>query len=87
MLRNYYKSILKENDRPNCKPYIKSRLQENIPDISLIRPPARKATERLCTKQLQNASVQKSFENSWDIYKNIFNTAVMIRKDILAENV
>ena len=52
MLSNYYKSILKENDRSNCKPYIKSRLQENIPDMSLIQPPARKAPERLCTKQL-----------------------------------
>ena len=30
-------------------------------------------------------SVQKSFENSWDSYKNIFNTAKIIRKDILSE--
>ena len=35
VLNNYYKSMLKENDRQNFKPYIKSN--QNIPDISFIR--------------------------------------------------
>ena len=36
VLNNYYKSMLKERDYENFKPYIKSLLQENIPDISFI---------------------------------------------------
>ena len=85
VLSNCYKSMLKERDRRNFKPYIKPLLQENIPDILFIRPPARNVLVRVCTKQLQIMSIQKSFENSWDSYKNIFNTAEMIRKDISAE--
>ena len=77
--------MLKEKDRQNFKPYIKSFLQENIRDILFIWPPARNVPKWVCTKLLQNISVQKSFENSWDSYKNTFNTAKMIRKDILAE--
>ena len=89
VLNNYYnyKSILKENNRQNVKPCIKSLLYETIPDISFIRSPACNAPEPACTKQLQNIYVQKSFETSWDTYINIFNTPKMIRKDILAENV
>ena len=68
------------------KTYITSFFQGNIPNILIIRPPARSAHDRVCTKQLQNKSVQKIFENSWGSYKNIFNTAKMIRKDNLAEN-
>ena len=53
VLNNYYKSMLKERVLQNFKPYIKSLLLENIPDISFIRSPARNAPERICTKLLQ----------------------------------
>ena len=66
VLNNYYKNMANERDLQNFKPYIKSLLLENISDISFIRPPAR----NICTKLLQNISVQKSFENSWNSYKN-----------------
>ena len=46
------------------KTYITSFFQGNIPNILIIRPPPRSAHDRVCTKQLQNKSVQKIFENS-----------------------
>ena len=63
VLNNYYKSMPKERDCQNFKPYIESLLQENTPDILFIQSPGCNAPKQFCTKQLQNISVQKSFEN------------------------
>ena len=67
------------------KRYLKQLLLESIADIQFICPPERNQSKRICSSQGQSKAVEKSFQNSYDGYQNIFQTANIVRREILAE--
>ena len=69
----------------NYKRFLNQLLQENVPDVVFIRLPARNESERVCLSQANSSAIEKSFKNSWDNYKNIFEAARMIRKDVMGK--
>lgn len=74
-------------DKPlgNYKRYLKQLLQENIPNVTFIRPPSRNQSERVCSSQVNSAAIEKSHKNSWNNYKNIFEAARIVRNDVIKE--
>ena len=51
-----------------------------------IRALARNESERICSSQDTSSAIEKTFKNSWDNYKNIFEAARMVRKDVLRQS-
>ena len=79
-----YNDMLQETD-VNYKRYLKQLLLENMPDVQFIRPPARNQPERICSSHGQSKAVEKSFQNTYHSYQNIFQAAKIVKREILAE--
>ena len=77
-------NMLEETD-VNYKQYFKQLLPENIPEIQFICLPARNQPEQICSFHGQNKAVEKSFQNTYDSYQNIFQAAKNISREVLAE--
>ena len=78
-----YNELLGLSTENNNKRYLKQLLQENIPGLVFIRPLARNESERICSSKATSSAVEKTYKNSWDSFKNIFETAKMVRSHIL----
>lgn len=55
---------------------------ENVPGVKFVRPPARNQSERICSYYSHSSAIEKSFQNSYDDYNNIFHAAKIIRNEI-----
>ena len=82
-LSQTYNNMIDQSPPENHKRYIKQLLQENVPEVVFVRPPARNQAERVYSSQSQSSAIEKAFKNSWDSYTNIFEAARIVRKDVL----
>lgn len=76
-----YNSLLETNDL-NYKRYLKQLLLENVPGVKFVRPHARNQSERICSYYSHSSAIEKSFQNSYDDYNNIFHASKIIRNEI-----
>ena len=64
---------------------IKQLLEENIPEIMLVCPAPRHESQRICLPRGQRKAVEKCFQICYDSYKWIFETAKVLRKELIKD--
>ena len=68
----------------NYKPYYKQLIKDNISIAELIKPNQKNCLEKICTKSQKDCIVDSALECKTDIYDQIFETAMLIRKEVNA---
>ena len=72
------------NIKINYRPYLKQLIKDNISFAELIKPNQKKYPEKICTKRRKDCIVDSALECKTDIYDQIFETAMLIRKEVNA---
>ena len=83
-----YIELLKDNNctdiKTNYKPYLKQLIKDNISFAEFIKPNQKNCPEKICTKSQKDCIVDSALECKTDIYDQIFETAMLIRKEVNA---
>ena len=87
-VNNTYIELLKDNNctdiKTNYKSYLKQLIKENISIAEFIKPNQKNCLEKICTKSKKDYIVDSALECKTDIYDQIFETAIHIRKGVNA---
>ena len=87
-VNNTYIELLKDNNctdiKTNYKPYLKQLIKDNISFAEFIKPNQKNCPEKICTKSQKDCIVDSALECKTDIYDQIFETAMLIRKEVNA---
>ena len=72
------------NIKINYRPYLKQLIKDNISFAEFIKPNQKKCPEKTCTKRQKDCTVDSALECKTDIYDQIFETAMLIKKEVNA---
>ena len=78
-----YNRLMNNENLVNYKSYIKQLLLDNVDSISFNRPKVRNAPERVFSKQTLSGVIAKQLNTKKDDYYSIFESAKLIRNEIL----
>ena len=85
-VNNTYIELLKDNNctdiKTNYKPYLK--IKDNISIAEFIKPNQKNCPEKICTKSIKDCIVDSALKCKTVIYDEIFETAMLIRKEVNA---
>ena len=84
-LNKAYNNLLGNCDAEevNYKRYLKALLEDNIPGITLSRPPNRCQSEKFCSINLQAKAVDVAMSNRFDDFSSIYRAPKVIRSELL----
>ena len=84
-LNKAYNNLLGNSDAEevNYKRYLKALLEDNIPGITLSRPPNRRQSEKFCSINLQAKAVDVAMSNRFDDFSSIYRATKIIRSELL----
>ena len=84
-VNNTYIESLKDNNctdiKTNYKPYLKQLIKDNISIAEFIKSNQKNFPEKICNKSRKDCVVDSALECKTDIYDQIFETAMLIRKE------
>ena len=70
--------------KTNYKPYLKQLIKDNISISEFMKPNQKNFSVKICTKSKKDCIVDSALECKTDIYDQVFETAMLIRKEVNA---
>ena len=71
--------------KTNYKPYLKQLIKDNISISEFMKPNQKNFSVKICTKSQKDCIVDSALECKTDIYDQVFETAMLIRKEVNAD--
>ena len=84
-LNTTYNNLLGNTEHINYKRYLKTLISLNVENVVFSRPKSRRESELVCSQKIQESAIQQlsDLPRGFEEYKNLFDAASMIRKDLL----